>query len=47
MPLLFLDRSFVGVGNIMLGVLFIVYYYYLMRVLTSPTDVTPPAAEGE
>ena len=47
MPLLFLDRSFVGVGNIMIGILFIVYYYYLMRVLTSSTDVTPPAAEGE
>lgn len=47
MPLLFLDRSYVGAGNIMLGVLFIVYYYYLMRVLTSSTDVTPPASEGE
>ena len=47
MPLLFLDRSYVGAGNIMLGVLFIVYYYYLMRILTSSTDVTPPASEGE
>ena len=47
MPLLFLDRSYGWAGNIMLGVLFIVYYYYLMRVLTSSTDVTPPASEGE
>ena len=35
LPMLFLDRSFVGVGNIMIGILFIVYYYYLIRVLTN------------
>jgi hypothetical protein len=38
MPVLFLDRSYVGLGNVMIGVLFIVYYYYLMRVLTVSTD---------
>ena len=33
LPLLFLDRSFVGIGNIMLGVLVIAYYFFLMRSL--------------
>lgn len=33
MPMLFLDRSFVGVGNIMIALLFIVWYLYLMRSL--------------
>lgn len=33
LPLLFLDRSFVGIGNIMLGALVIAYYFFLMRAL--------------
>ena len=43
LPLLFLDRSFVGVGNIMIGILFIVYYFYLFRMLdraASQSDTT-------
>ncbi len=33
MPVLFLDRSFVGIGNIMIGILFIALYFYLLRSL--------------
>jgi hypothetical protein len=33
MPMLFLDRSYVGVGNMMVAVLFIVCYFLLMRSL--------------
>ena len=33
MPLLFLDRSYVGFGDIMMAVLFIVYYFFLMKSL--------------
>lgn len=43
LPLLFLDRSFVGIGDIMIGVLFIAYYYFLLKALgafggDSPTN---------
>lgn len=31
MPLLFLDRSYVGLGDIMIGILFIVYYFFLLK----------------
>ena len=33
LPMLFLDRSYVGIGDIMLGVLFIAYYFLLLRAL--------------
>ncbi|MBR1834352.1 MAG: hypothetical protein IJ785_02430 [Bacteroidales bacterium] len=33
MPVLFLDRSFIGIGNIMIGILFIALYFYLLRTL--------------
>lgn len=33
LPMLFLDRSYVGIGDIMLGVLFIAYYFFLLRAL--------------
>jgi len=33
LPLLFLDRSYVGIGDIMIAVLFIVYYFFLMKGL--------------
>ena len=33
MPLLFLDRSSVGFGDMMMAVLFIVYYFFLMKSL--------------
>lgn len=44
MPLLFLDRSFVGIGNIMIGILFIAYYYFLLKGLSSytPADGSTP-----
>jgi hypothetical protein len=31
MPVLFLDRSYIGLGNIMIGILFILLYFYLLR----------------
>lgn len=33
MPMLFLNRSYVGIGNIMICVLMIGFYFYLMRQL--------------
>ena len=33
MPMLFLDRSYVGIGDMMLAVLFIAYYFVLLRLL--------------
>lgn len=33
MPLLFLDRSYIGIGNMMLALLFIAYYFFLIRSL--------------
>lgn len=33
MPLLFLDRSYIGIGDIMMAILFIVYYFVLLRML--------------
>lgn len=33
LPLLFLDRSFVAIGDIMIAVLFIVYYFFLLKAL--------------
>lgn len=33
MPMLFLDRSYVGIGDMMLAVLVIVYYFVLLRLL--------------
>ncbi|MBQ0160647.1 MAG: hypothetical protein KBT28_08525 [Bacteroidales bacterium] len=35
LPVLFLDRSYVGVGNIMIAVLFIAYYFFLMKSLNT------------
>ncbi len=33
LPLLFLDRSYMGIGDIMIAILFIVYYFFLMKNL--------------
>ena len=47
LPLLFLDRSYVGIGNIMIGALMIVYYLFLMRALgvfTSDRASSSPTA---
>ena len=33
MPLLFLDRSYVGAGDMMMAILFIAYYFFLMKSL--------------
>ena len=33
MPLLFLDRSYVGFGDMMIAVVFIVYYFFLLKAL--------------
>ena len=52
MPLLFLDRSYVGFGAIMMAVLFIVYYFFLMKALgafgtpTNQSD-TPTTTDTE
>lgn len=35
LPMLFLDRSYVGVGNIMIAILFIAYYFILMKSLNT------------
>ena len=43
MPMLFLDRSYVGLGNMMLAVLFIAYYFFLLRSLDAfKQGGTPP-----
>ena len=41
MPLLFLDRSYVGLGDMMMAVLFIVYYFFLMKNLGAFGNSTP------
>lgn len=33
LPLLFLDRSFVAIGDIMMGIFFIIYYFFLLKAL--------------
>lgn len=33
MPMMFLSRSYVGIGDMMIGILCIVYYFFLMRAL--------------
>lgn len=33
LPLMFLDRSYMGIGDIMIAVLFIIYYFFLMKSL--------------
>lgn len=33
MPMLFLSRSYVGIGDMMIGILCIIYYFFLMRAL--------------
>ena len=41
LPLLFLGRGFVGIGDVMMALLFVAVYYMLMRRLTSgqnPSD---------
>ena len=50
MPLLFLDRSYVGFGDMMMAVLFIVYYFVVMKSLgafggtpTTQPDTSSPS----
>jgi hypothetical protein len=33
LPLLFLDRSYMGIGDIMIAALFIAYYFFLLKSL--------------
>ena len=51
MPLLFLDRSYVGFGDMMMAVLFIAYYFFLMKSLgafgNSPAKVDTPSQPEE
>ena len=53
LPLLFLGRGFVGIGNIMMALLFIVVYFLLMRQLTAneppqqPNLPEPPTEEDQ
>ena len=50
LPLLFLGRGFVGVGDIMMAVLFVAVYYMLMRRLTAeqePPENPQLPAEGD
>ena len=49
MPLLFLDRSFVSIGDIMIGVLFIAYYFFLFKqlgIFDGSWSSQSPAGEG-
>lgn len=41
LPLLFLGRGFVGVGDIMMALLFVAVYYMLMRQLTAQEPQQP------
>ena len=43
MPLLFLDRSYLGIGEMMMAVLFIVYYFFLMRSLGAFSSSATPS----
>ena len=45
LPLLFLGRGFVGLGDVMMALLFVAVYYMLMRQLTA--DENPPAAPSD
>lgn len=45
LPLLFLDRSYVSIGDIMIAVLFIVYYFFLLKVLGAFGGSAPDSAE--
>lgn len=42
LPALFLGRAFLGVGDIMMALLFVTVYYLLMRRLTSEGDEDQP-----
>lgn len=45
LPILFLDRLYVGIGNIMIAVLMIVYYWVLMRGIQQLPDSDQPEEE--
>ena len=45
LPLLFLGRGFVGIGDVMMALLFVAVYYMLMRQLTA--EANPPAGQPE
>ena len=45
LPLLFLGRGFVGLGDVMMALLFVAVYYMLMRQLTA--EANPPADQPE
>ena len=45
LPLLFLGRGFVGLGDVMMALLFVAVYYMLMRQLTA--EANPPAGQPE
>ena len=45
LPLLFLGRDFVGIGDIMMALLFVGIYYLLMRQLKA--DQPEPPQEGQ
>ncbi len=49
MPLLFLDRMYISIGNIMIAMLMIGYYYVLMRGLraTEEDDENQPESTSE
>ena len=46
MPMLFLSRSFIGIGNIMVCVLMIGIYFYLMRALGTFSGGASPTSTG-
>jgi len=47
LPALFIGKAFVGVGDIMMALLFITVYYLLMRQLVAQQQDTPAAPTDE
>lgn len=47
LPLLFLGRGFVGIGDIMFALLFVTVYYMLMRQLTAAEPSQQPPTEED
>ncbi len=43
LPILFLGRGFIGLGDIMMALLFVGLYFVLMRQLDNPAQPQPPA----
>ena len=45
MPVLFLDRSYVAIGDMMLAILFIIYYFILLKMLNDSNSTDAVTAD--